>query len=267
MAALQSLPSTKSPSCAFYILLDVPPGRGFGFCSIVTSFIRIMECYRVTGGGATRRPLLLLPRHRSFSRRDDNRLADVVRRPRESLGAAWTETRSHGCVRRQHAGDAAGFLLWGLRDAVGWGFFRFPSHKNSPTSRRPESHCVAFSNHSVSCILDANGDISSLIMHIENRHGFLSFFEHLSLNMQDFPNLLAGGMEQTPGVYTRSSKSYPRLLGSSWCREMEKKLKNKGRSLIYGIMPPKSSGSWGRKEENECGETHSGGLYKQPAKP
>lgn len=54
-------------------------------------------------------------------RRDDNRLADVARRPRESPGATRTETRSHGCVRWRHAGDGTPF---------GGGFFRFPPHKN-----------------------------------------------------------------------------------------------------------------------------------------
>lgn len=133
MAALQTLPSTKSPLCAFCILLDVPPGRGFGFCSIVTNLIRIMECYRVTGGGGDKEAAALTASSQMFfsARHDDNRLADVPRRPRESLGATWTETRSRGCLRWRHSGDAAGFLLSGLRDAVRWRFFRFPSHKNA----------------------------------------------------------------------------------------------------------------------------------------
>lgn len=217
MAVLQTLPSTKKSIVSILYTSRCAAWQGVRLlrhCDELYSYYGVLQSDR---RGNKEAATLTASSQMFFSaRRDDNRLADVARRPRIKLHRLFKSQR----------------LLYS------W-----------------------FSN----------GDISALIMHIENRHGFHSFsfffsFEHLWLNMQDFPNLLAGGMEQTPGVYARSSKSYPRLLGSSWCWEMKKKIKNKGRSLIYGIMPPKSSASRGRKEENECGETHSGGLYKQPAK-
>lgn len=175
----------------------------------------------------------------------------------ESPSESWAETDSLICVKWQHAEGSAGFLCQ-TPDHDSLVFLLhslcFLTIPHITEDRSLKLHHVTFKNHLILCHSGAHVQVMiswlSLLKLITHFNIFYWICNSLKLNF------LAPRKEQTPGVSLHTFNSHLRHCSFSWCWEMKFiRVSGKGYSLIYGIMPSKSSAERKRIGENKLKST------------